>query len=87
VKCNICHARYVGCTTRPLHLRSDEHLKKDKKSAVFLHKSEHSNTTFAFSILDQGRDKVDVTFRVDHWIKALKPELNGKDNILEFRTV
>ena len=83
VKCLQCHSRYIGCTTRPLHLRIHEHLHLDKKSAVYQHRNQHRGELPAMevTILAQGRDRVDLAFKEALRIITDEPDLNNRTEI------
>ena len=79
--CAGCNSCYVGETTRHLDTRIEEHLKKDKKSAVYKHIHEKVNcfdkcTKQCFSILDTATTMYQLKIKEGMYIGWENPDLN-----------
>ena len=79
--CTGCNACYVGETARHFEKRVDEHLRTDKKSAVYKHLKanpacKRSSNVECFSILDKARTGFQLAVKEAMYIKERDPVLN-----------
>ena len=81
-KCDLCHAEYVGYTSRHLHQGIDEH----RYSAIGKHlKNDHSLETIGdltkkFSVLKKCNGKLDCLIHEMLFIKKKRPRLNTQSD-------
>ena len=80
-KCAGCNSCYIGETTRHLDARIDEHLRKDKKSAIYKHI--HKNIgcfdnckKTCFSVLDTANTKFQLKVKEGMYIGWENPDVN-----------
>ena len=88
-KCAGCNSCYIGETTRHLDVRIDEHLRKDKKSAIYKHI--HNNVSCfdnrnkaCFSILDTATTQFQLKVKEGMYIGWENPDLNKQVKYLKF---
>ena len=79
--CAGCNSCYIGETTRHLNVRIEEHLKKDKNSAIYKHVHKSINcfdrcNKDCFSILDTASTKFQLKIKEGMYIGWEAPDLN-----------
>ena len=91
--CNLCGRFYIGQTSRPFHLRYNEHSKslanKDKTSAVSalavnVHKVEVSIKDFDVSFIDRCRSPVESRISEAPHIDRQRPNLNRREELTQW---
>lgn len=82
ITCRGCGAHYVGSTTRPLHIRIQEHLRntRNNNSSIHIHKAT-CNNPFDSEILTRENDKTLLRIKEAYFIRKLSPNLNRKEEI------
>lgn len=79
LKCSTCGGEYIGKTKRILALRAEEHMHKDKDSAVYHHKKRfpsHKIDYEGIEIIDSANSNLKLEVKEQLHIKKLKPSLN-----------
>ena len=83
----LCYEKYIGSTTRPLHIREREHFYSikngDNSSALGEHFAEcHKTTTMPnvhFKILQHTNgNELRLRIQEAYWIQSKQPSLNRK---------
>ena len=85
--CGNCSSSYIGETCHHFKTRTEEHIKKDKRSHVFKHL--HSTATcfdsynsLSFKIIDKANSKFDFKIKETLYIYWRKSNLNAQQNHL-----
>ena len=85
VQCALCDSFYIGCTSRPLHIRIHEHLIQTSSSILNHIRTHHalptSDPPFVVSILAQARDNTDLHLKEAYFINNLRPNINKRDEL------
>ena len=81
--CQECNSCYVGRTHKYFDSRREEHLGKDKSSAIYKHintnpNCKRKNNQNSFSIIDYAKTDYELALKEAMHIKWLKPDLNGQ---------
>lgn len=81
IKCVPCRRRYIGSTTRALHERVREHTIPGRSSLIFEHLRTCGNGSpqVEVSILTKEKDAINTRLAEAMKIRALKPELNSRE--------
>ncbi len=87
--CSICSNFYIGSTCPPFHERVAQHLQPSRKTSVYLHAKEvhdqEPRQIFNFSIISRHKDKIRCRIAEALSINKLCPNINRKEEFLDFR--
>ena len=85
----MCNSCYISKTCRHFKTRIDEHVKKDKKSNIYIYKHLHNTeecfsgfNSYCFSILDSAPTQYQIKVKEGMYIDWEKPNFNKQLNHL-----
>ena len=82
--CFTCNKKYIGSTIRPFHTRFNEHHnRKDGIISNHWKQCPHPNFIPEFNELIRRDNEIEVRIREALTIRENRPELNGKEEIVE----
>lgn len=86
--CTLCPSFYIGSTSPPFHERVTQHLQPSRRTPVYLHAKVHHRDPrdiFIFSIISRHDSKLRCRIAEAMTINNLRPDLNGKDEFINYR--
>ena len=83
ITCDHCQQFYIGSTCRHLHIRIKEHYTTNK-SSIFQHRTQ-CKSTFTTKIIANDHDATNLRLREALLIKKLKPKINSRVEMEQFR--